>query len=136
MVGSEAVDHVVYLCRRHAFADIFRNIVEQGGVDFGTFADAGQLLFRAEQVALRQADAFPFVLLDFLFHFIGIVFGSEAGSLYQFLHDENSFIYIKCCKSTQLLWETTDFRPENVEEPESVSQPASFVSPFVFLADL
>ena len=86
MIGCEAVDHVVYLSDGHAFADILRNIVEQGGLDFSTFTDNNQLLLGTEQVAFWQADAFMFILLYFSFYFIGIVSGSEAGSLYQLLH--------------------------------------------------
>ena len=82
MIGCEAVDHVVYLSGGHAFADILRNIVEQGGIDFGTFTDTSQLLFGTEQVALWQAGALMFLLLYFCFFFIGIVFWGEAGSLF------------------------------------------------------
>lgn len=51
VVGSETVNHVVYLGGGHAFAYIGRYVIQQCRVYLGAFAYAGQLFFRAQQVA-------------------------------------------------------------------------------------
>ena len=87
MVGGEGIDQVVYFGRRHPFVDVGSDVVEQGRIDSGTLADAGQLLFRAEQMALGQAHPVAFELLDVCLHFIRIVFRSEPHSFQKFFHE-------------------------------------------------
>ena len=103
VVGGEAVDQVVHVGRGHAFADVRGHIVQQGSIDFGALADAGQLFGGAEQVALGQADAGQLFggaeqvalgqadafFLEFLypgFHLVGVSLGREALGVYELLH--------------------------------------------------
>ena len=48
MIRCKFINHVVNFRSGHSFADVCRNVIQQCGVDFGTFADARQLFFGAQ----------------------------------------------------------------------------------------
>ena len=95
VVRGEAVDQVVDVGRCHALAYVRGHVVQQRRVDAGAGADAFYLLGCAQQVALREADAFFLVMLDFVFYFVRIPFGGESGLMDELLHVSVLFLMLQ-----------------------------------------